>query len=177
VLGNFYNNVLMFLKVHHDGEDELLFPLLRQRCSAELEPIDRVSGRHHDIEDMISSSRESLIAWAAGDDGAQERASKSLTELGTALAANLDDEEAEVLPLCAAHITAPEWRALLPAHGMEKFSGDKVWLILGLIRDRFTQAQGDDMLAQLPEQAAETWTNSGEDAYRSLLADVGPPLG
>jgi Hemerythrin HHE cation binding domain len=176
VLGNFYNNVLMFLAAHDAGEDEVVFPLLRERCPDDVECIDRVSGKHREIEEMINSSRESLIAWAAGDGGAQDRAAKSLTELGVALGANLDEEEAQLLPLCAAHITGPEWGAL-PAHGVEKFGGDKMWLILGLIRDRCTQAQRGRLLAQLPGPTAEAWTSFGEDAYRSLLADIGPPLG
>jgi hemerythrin-like domain-containing protein len=175
VLANFYNNVLAFVKVHHDGEDELLFSLLRARCPDDLELIDRVSSQHHDVDDLIASAHESLIAWAAGDDGARERAAKSLTELGSALAEHLDAEEAEVLPLCAEHMTVQEWGAL-SAYGMANFGGDKIWLVLGLIRDRFTQRQRAEMLANMPPPAVEMWTNVGENAYRALLAEVGPPL-
>jgi hemerythrin superfamily protein len=32
VIGNFYRNIIEFLHVHHHGEEELVFPLLRERC-------------------------------------------------------------------------------------------------------------------------------------------------
>jgi hypothetical protein len=52
-----------------------------------------------------------------------------------------------------------------------------VWLILGLIRDQMTQAQRDQMLAHMPPPAVEMWTSMGEQAYKNLLAEVGPPVG
>jgi hypothetical protein len=32
LVANYYENVLSFLRSHHDGEEQLVFPLLRQRC-------------------------------------------------------------------------------------------------------------------------------------------------
>jgi hypothetical protein len=32
LIGNFYRNIIAFLYVHHHGEEELVFPLLHQRC-------------------------------------------------------------------------------------------------------------------------------------------------
>ena len=33
VIGSFYENVIEFLHVHHTGEDELIYPVLEQRCA------------------------------------------------------------------------------------------------------------------------------------------------
>ena len=33
VIGSFVENVIEFLHVHHSGEDELIYPVLMQRCA------------------------------------------------------------------------------------------------------------------------------------------------
>ena len=35
VIGSFYENVIEFLHVHHTGEDELIYPVLEERCARE----------------------------------------------------------------------------------------------------------------------------------------------
>lgn len=176
VIANFYGNVLSLLAVHHQGEDELLFPLLRERCPDQLEAVERVGGQHHEVEGLIPQAQQSLVAWAAGEPDAAARAVAALRALEAPLIEHLDAEERDILPLCAEHMSLPEWGAL-PGHGMAHFTGDKIWLILGLIRDRMTQQQRDDMIAHMPPPAVEMWTGFGEVAYRRLLAEVGPPLG
>ena len=45
-----------------------------------------------------------------------------------------------MLPLAAENLSMEEWGAL-PGHGMANFHGDKIWLILGLIRERMNDEQ------------------------------------
>lgn len=175
LLKNFYANVLAFLSVHHNGEDELLYPLLKERAPAQRELVERVNAQHHDVEGLIAACGAALDAWSPGDAAAQENAGSLLGRLGERASVHLDDEERDILPLCAEHLSAPEWGAL-PAHGMMNFRGDKIWLVLGLIRERSTQHQRDEMLAHMPPPAVEMWTGFGERAYNDLMAQIGPPL-
>ncbi len=69
--------------------------------------------------------------------------------LADALQVHLDEEEEGILPLAEEYLSMEEWGAL-PGHGMANFTGDKVWLILGLIRENFTPAQRDAMLEHMP---------------------------
>ena len=62
---------------------------------------------------------------------------RSLRALDDGLIPHLDREEAEILPLAGEHLTVEEW-GMLPGHSMGNFSGDKIWLIIGLIRENFT---------------------------------------
>lgn len=57
----------------------------------------------------------------------------ALRSLGTALIRHLDDEETYVLPIAARAITEAGWNQL-PANGLRHFDGDKLWLVLWLIR-------------------------------------------
>lgn len=175
-VANFYANVLALLAVHHQGEEELLLPLLRERCPDSLAEIDRVGSQHQGVEELLPAAQTALVAWTAGDDGSGPAAVTAMTDLDKALVEHLDAEEQQLLPLCAEHLTAAEWGAL-PAHGLANFSGDKIWLALGMIRDRMTQEQRDTMLAKMPPPAVEMWTGFGENAYRGLLAELGPPWG
>jgi hemerythrin-like domain-containing protein len=175
LIANLYDNVLDFLHSHHDGEDELVFPVLRARCPEQDELITRIGSQHADVYDLVARSIEALSAWRAGEQSAQDTCGATLGALGGRLLEHLDDEEQDLLPLCADHMTSEEW-AMLPGHAMASFAGDKIWLILGLIRDRMTQVQRDQMLATLPPPAVEMWTGFGEQAYRQLISEVGAPL-
>ena len=52
------------------------------------------------------------------------------------------------------------------------YQGDKVWLILGLIRQRMTQGQRGAMLAHMPPPARDMWTSFGEHAFNDYSAQV-----
>ena len=47
------------------------------------------------------------------------------------------------------YLSMEEWGAL-PGHGMANFHGDKIWLILGLIRERMTDEQFRTLVYLLP---------------------------
>jgi len=176
LIANFYDNVLGFLHVHHDGEEKLVFPLLRDRCPGELGLLDQMAAQHAAVVGLMQGSGSALSAWVGGEAGAQEASATALGALSEGLEQHLGEEEQQLLPLCAAYLTPEEW-GVLPGHALGSFDRDKVWLILGLIRDHMTQEQRDEMLAHMPPPAVEMWTTMGEQAYKNLVAEVGAPLG
>lgn len=175
MLRNFYENVIDFLAIHHAGEDELMFPLLEQRCAEQLSMVQHIAGQHHDVHELVGTCRAALASWQPGNRAEAAAAGDALRRLGERLVEHLDEEERNILPLCAEHLTLPEWGAM-PAHGMMHFAGDKIWLVLGLIRERMTQSQRDEMLAHMPPPAVEMWTGFGEQAFNQLMEQVGSPL-
>jgi hypothetical protein len=60
----------------------------------------------------------------------------------------------------------------LPGHALAGYQGDKVWLILGLIRERMTDEQRAKMLANMPPPARDMWTGFGENAFNELSSEV-----
>ena len=117
-----------------------------------------------------------LRAWPTGDAAAQRAAQDGLETLHAQLVGHLDQEEARVLPLAAEHLSAEEWGAL-PGHGMANFHGDKIWLILGLIRERMTDAQRAAMLEHMPPPALDMWNGFGEQAFNDYSQVVTVPVG
>jgi hypothetical protein len=171
LIANYYENILSFLEAHHDGEEQLVFPLLRARCAGNAELIDHLEGQHKEALRLLEEAQNSLAAWPAGDAATQQAAADSLEALRVQLVAHLDEEEAKVLPLAAANLSMEEWGAL-PGHGMANFGGDKIWLILGMIRERMTDDQRAAMLAHMPPPALDMWTGFGEQAFKDYSSVV-----
>ena len=133
LIANYYENILSFLEAHHDGEEKLVFPLLRERCPDDDALISHMHEQHEEALALLAEAKSSLVAWPAGAAAAQKAAQARLDALCSHLGEHLTDEEQKVLPLAAVHLSMEEWGAL-PGHGMANFHGDKIWLILGLIR-------------------------------------------
>jgi hemerythrin-like domain-containing protein len=166
----YYANVLEFLRVHHEGEDELLWSKLVDRNPGDADTIRRIAHQHEGVHASLDLARERLAVWHAEPDvesGAKLAA--ALATLGADLAAHLDEEERVILPIAARSITAPEWGEL-PAHGMQHFTGDKIWLILGLIQEQFTPEQVSMMESHMPPPVLEFWTNTGRPMFLDFVA-------
>jgi hypothetical protein len=172
-IANYYDNVLYFLEAHHDGEEAIVFPRLRERCPGEAALLDMLESEHEEALQLLAAARVALAVWpgANGSAAAPSAVAASLEALRAQLVRHLDEEEKRALPLCAANILAEEW-GQLPGHALAGFRGDKVWLILGLIRQRMTQEQRDAMLAHMPPPPREMWTSFGENAFNELSAQV-----
>jgi iron-sulfur cluster repair protein YtfE (RIC family) len=171
MIANYYENILSFLEAHHDSEEKLVFPLLRERCPGDDALISHMHEQHEEALALLAQAKSSLAAWPGGDAAAQEAVQARLDALCSHLGVHLTDEEQKVLPLAAAHLSMEEWGAL-PGHGMANFDGDKIWLILGLIRERMTDGQRAEMLAHLPPPALEMWTGFGEQAFKDYSTTV-----
>jgi iron-sulfur cluster repair protein YtfE (RIC family) len=171
LIANYYENVLSFLEAHHDGEEHLVFPLLRERCDGADELLDHMSEQHHEALELLEQATIALAAWPGGGAAAQQATQQRLDELCSHLGEHLAEEEQKVLPLAGQHLSMEEWGAL-PGHGLAHFQGDKIWLILGLIRERMTDDQRAAMMAHMPPPALEMWTGFGEQAFNEYSSVV-----
>jgi Hemerythrin HHE cation binding domain len=171
LIANYYTNVLAFLEAHHDGEEELVFPLLIERAPASKILIDQAKAQHAEVVALMGTARDSLGSWEAKDESDAGGVVRSLQALDNVLSPHLDQEEAEIVPLASEYLTVEEWGAL-PGHAMAHFQGDKIWLIMGLIRENFTQTQRDMMLEHMPPPARQMWETMGETSFNELIAQV-----
>ena len=171
VVASYFANALAFLHVHHEGEDELLWPLLLERVDNPAE-VSRIAAQHRDVDGALSAAEAGVAGWAASPTPENTSAlADALTHLLNVLSAHLAEEEEIILPLAAVNLSEQEWGAL-PAHGMAHFSGDKMWLVLGLIREAMNQQQRDAMLEHMPPPAVQFWTTVGEPQFDNFIATV-----
>lgn len=156
LVATYYRNVLALLHAHHDGEDELIWPLLIERAPDEADEVRRIAGQHADVASALDAAIAAIDAWQTSGDDATGSAAVAVANLGAALLPHLDQEEAFVVPLAAKHIYAPEWGEL-PGHALRTFSGDKMWLVLGLIREQFSVEQVLMMDEHMPPPVVAMW--------------------
>jgi len=171
LIADYFANILAFLEVHHEGEEQLVFPLLTERAPQCQALLARMATQHTDVVGTLDETKDVLTRWSKEGDDAADDTARSLQALGAALSTHLDEEEAEILPLAQEYLSLEEWGAL-PGHGMANFTGDKVWLILGLIRENFTPQQSAAMLEHMPLPALAMWQTMGESAFEAMIADV-----
>jgi hypothetical protein len=171
LIANYYDNVVAFLRAHHEGEDQLIYPVVIERAPAHQEVLELGKHQHEDVVPLMDAVTASVDAWRAEGDSRAPELADSLQALDDALSPHLDYEEAEVVPIAAEYLTVQEWGALA-GHALGSFTGDKVWLIMGLVRENFTPEQRSAMLEHMPPPARQMWETMGEASFDDLIAQV-----
>jgi hemerythrin-like domain-containing protein len=172
-VSSYFDNVLRFLDAHHDGEDAIVWPVLLERCPSEATAlVARMQGEHDAIHRLRERSSSALVAWIASADAATaQELVAALASLHATLDTHFAEEEADVVPLASRYMSHEEW-AGLPAHAMGHFTGDKIWLILGLVLEQMTEEERAATLQLLPPPAVEMWTASGHAAFDDFIGRV-----
>jgi hypothetical protein len=122
-----------FLLVHHQSEDDTLWPALRTRVSGQPDRValaDALEAEHAVIEPLLTA----IDAAAADPDYGYQRLGDIVDELTTKLTAHLAHEETDGLPLIDVSLTAQEWQRFARVH-TERIRGDAPmympWLLNG----------------------------------------------
>jgi Hemerythrin HHE cation binding domain len=172
LVGSYYDNVLRLLHVHHEGEDELLTPRLVARNPDQVELIERVAHQHEGVLDAIAAAESGVARWRTEPSEANRAAAvDALAGLDAVLTPHLDEEELTIVPIAASCINAAEWGEL-PEHGMKTFTGDKIWLILGLIREQMSPSKIAEMDAHMPPPVVEFWTTQGQGMFEGYVGQL-----
>lgn len=118
---------------HHRGEDELLWPVLRDRLAIEdTAMLDVVEAQHAGIERVLNRVATERGEWVEHAD-LQSRSAliEALRTLYRLLTEHLEAEERHLLPLAAAHLTEAEWLAVGEA-GATSISKTTLPLVFGM---------------------------------------------
>ena len=115
LIRSYLDNVLRFLEVHHEGEDELLFPILLERDPDDAARIAEIAGQHTEVIAALADAHRAVDAFGATPGGeTRQAAASALTALGAGLVPHLDDEESVIVPLAAQYMTMEEWGPCRP---------------------------------------------------------------
>jgi hemerythrin-like domain-containing protein len=121
------------LHAHHNGEDTILWPVLRARLSAaESRLLDKIETQHANINDSIERVNECRRRWL--DQLDHNRGSELAEELQTLyelVAEHIEDEERDVIPMAAAYLSEAEWHAINEG-GKEVLSLKAMLFIVGM---------------------------------------------
>ncbi|MFG1709682.1 hemerythrin domain-containing protein [Nonomuraea sp. M3C6] len=137
-LGEHVGWMMDFLHEHHQGEDDRLWPLVRERNPAAAPLLDSLEADHRQIAPAIKALT-AVGQRYAGTTTDQERTAlvAALDALTQVLVPHLDREVAEGMPLVAASITHADWRAWDQAYNIKPKSLARLgmqghWLLDGI---------------------------------------------
>ncbi|WP_433296798.1 hemerythrin domain-containing protein [Actinoplanes sp. CA-030573] len=166
IVGSHLEKVGDALHHHHTGEDEMLWPLLLQRATLHTELINRMEAQHERIQEALARIAELNPRWRARARVAdRDELADTIARASVALDEHLTDEEQEILPIVATHITPAEWAAL-GERGRESLPKGKLALVfLGSIFEEATPAEKARFLAELPPPARLIWRLFGDRTY------------
>jgi hemerythrin-like domain-containing protein len=162
--------MLHFVQVHHTGEDQLLWPVLRPRVTLDAELIDRMEAQHAEIAAGVEQVQRDLPTWT-GDAPAAERMASRIESVLEVLTAHLAEEEQRILPLVAEHFGQDEWDAL-GKHGMGSIPGKRRLVILGYILDDADDAERTRFLARVPPPARLAYKVIGRRQYAREVSAI-----
>lgn len=102
-----------FLHAHHTGEDDGLWPVVRQKNPAAGPLLDSLEADHRRIEPAAAALRSAGEGYA-GSSGDDARADLvvALDDLAAVLFPHLDREVEEAMPVVSSTITDGEWQAI-----------------------------------------------------------------
>jgi hemerythrin-like domain-containing protein len=142
--------VLTGLHLHHTAEDELLWPKLLDRAAPDAALVHRMEAQHERVEQHTERLTAALNRWEAeARPAVTEEVAATFDALRTALLEHLDEEEREILPLTARHVSPEEWDEL-GQHGIAAMTRSQLPLMFGAVLEEATPEETVEMLAKLP---------------------------
>jgi hemerythrin-like domain-containing protein len=160
------------LEAHHSSEDELIWPALYERATMSGALIRRMEEQHAGLHEALDTTRRELAAWEAAP--TTEGSEALATALGTVvdrLSEHLAEEERDVVPLIAAHITQAEWDDLGKV-AFSKFTPKQRFIAMGEMLAAASPAEAARMMAGLPAPIKAIWRLVGRRRYQRFMAKL-----
>lgn len=169
LVGTYYDNVLRLLHAHHEAEDLTIYPWMRERLPEHADIFTRMDAEHGAILGPLTAAERAVAAWRTDPSQATREATVSaLAGLEGVLVRHLDDEEAEAVPLIGQCITVAEWGEMSGV-AFQHFTGDKAWLVIGLIQEQMLPHENQAMEAGMPPSLGEFWVGSGRSTFEIFV--------
>jgi len=155
-----------FLSIHHQAEDDVLWPALRARLAGQPDRValaDALEAEHEVIEPLLAA----VDAAAADPDYGYQRLGDIVDELSVRLTAHLAHEEADGLPLIDASLTPAEWQHFARVHG-ERNLPDASRYLPWLLSGAHPQV-GDSILGKFPPHLLDAYRGQWAPAYAGMV--------
>jgi Hemerythrin HHE cation binding domain len=141
---------ILALHIHHQGEDELLYPKLIERVPDQAPVTEEVEHEHQVIKEALDAASAACAAWRqrpSADNG--EALAAALDHVNAVVEPHLDDEEQKIVPLAAVTLTQQEWDAMGKA-GVSKIPRKKRPVAFGMMLDALSEEERAYMLKTVP---------------------------
>jgi iron-sulfur cluster repair protein YtfE (RIC family) len=154
-----------FLLVHHQSEDDVLWPTLRARVAErpdQVALVDALEAEHAVITPLLGA-----IDSAAADPAQDlQRLGEIVSELRAKLGAHLDHEESDGLPLIDVSLTPAEWQRFSQVHS-ERLRSDAPMYMPWLLNEASPQTL-DAILGKFPPPLLNAFRDEWGPSYAAL---------
>jgi hypothetical protein len=161
-----------FLVVHHQAEDDVLWPALREAVAAHPDQValaDALEQEHAVIEPLLAAIDAVPISTVPVSTGhGHERFADIVDELVSKLTAHLAHEEADGLALIDASLTPQQWQHFAAVHG-QRLTPDAALYMPWLLSDT-PPGSLEQVLAKFPPKFATAFREQWAPAYAALDA-------
>jgi len=160
------------LLAHHTTEDDLIWPRLIERAAPQARLIRRMETQHQVIHTAVDHVKSELAGWSAAPSAqAATNLASALNEVIAGLDEHLGEEERDVVPLLAQHITLEEFEEFGQA-AFAKFTPKQRFIAMGQLLEVATPAEAAAMFATLPVPVKMIWSLFGKRSYRNYIRRV-----
>jgi iron-sulfur cluster repair protein YtfE (RIC family) len=155
------------LNAHHEGEDAVLWPLLRERAPQTESMVADMEAQHARMVALIDRAQDQARAWMTTTD-VQTRSAlhTTLIALEREVLAHLAHEETEVLPIAVEVVTREEF-VDMGKHARESMTPEQLAIGMGMIVDDTTPDNAETILASLPDDQRAYVQGPGREAYQA----------
>ena len=166
---------------HHGGEDDLVWPLLRERAALQAPLVERMEQQHEVVASLLEQAVDLTGRWAADPRaGYGDALVEVLTQVSAALDEHLDEEERTVLPLVAQHLTVKEW-GQLAERGMTSMPRNRLVVFLAHVLEDASAEERRAFLGHVPLPGRLAYRLVGRRTHRrevqALRRDLPTPPG
>ncbi|MFI5642134.1 hemerythrin domain-containing protein [Streptomyces goshikiensis] len=172
VLAEHWRQYTIGLHAHHTGEDEMLWPVLLPHLDLDAEQVLAMEAQHRDLTDGIAEVQVLMDRWQAGASAEdRDEVAEALRRHHRHLCAHLDEEEREVMPLVALHVTEKDWHAV-GERGLAETPRKRLMIALGAILEDCSPEERRAFLGRLPVPARVLWKLLGQRQYHRETARI-----
>ncbi|MFI7080400.1 MULTISPECIES: hemerythrin domain-containing protein [unclassified Micromonospora] len=162
------------LHTHHSGEDEHVWPKLRQRGPDEIAPlVETMESQHESLHAALADVEDRATVWRRTASVADREALAAAVEaLIAPMSAHLDAEETHVLPLIDKYLTDEEW-AEAGKHGMASAQKSQLPMIFGMLLHDARPEHTESLKAVVPAPVWFVLSRLGPVAYGRYVRRLG----
>ena len=154
---------------HHAVEREQLWPALVRAAPSDLPRVQRWTTGVAGLDDRLRGLSTAARQWAvAASDRARNTFALACLDLADAVDAQTAEEERDLLPLLAAHLSPAAWAEVTRAARCPLSRRERS-LVLGLALEDASAADRARLLAGLPASTRLAWRLAGRRRHRAAV--------
>jgi Hemerythrin HHE cation binding domain len=154
---------------HHAVERELLWPALLRAAPSTRPQVERWTTRVAGLDSRLRGLSTAARQWTVAASGkARDAVTLACMDLADAVDAQTAEEERELLPLLAAHLTPAAWAEVIRA-ARSPLSRRERSLVVGLALEDASSADRARLLAGLPAATRLSWRLVGRRRHRATV--------